>query len=75
MIEFEIQAAADQRSLVALNANTILIFEPSGPDRCLVTLTNGRQLLATVPYERIRRLVIEARSSFATTVANNGSDD
>jgi hypothetical protein len=35
-------------------------------DRCLLTLINGRELLATVSYARIRRLVIEACSSLET---------
>jgi hypothetical protein len=68
MIEFEVIHAPDQRSPIALNANTIATFEPAGTARCLVTLSTGRQIMATVAYERFRRLVLEARSSFATTL-------
>lgn len=71
MIEFEaIQAPDGRRSMIALNASTIATFEPSG-DYTLVTLTSGRAIVASVPYSRIRRLIIEARSSFATTLDNH----
>ena len=70
MIEFEYHSTPGQpehRALIALSTDSIASLDPAGEQSCLVTLKTGRQLLASVPYARIRGLWIESRSGFATT--------
>ena len=46
---------------VLLDRRTIVSVDPSG-DRALVTLRNGRHLLATIDYQHLRQLLLDSTS-------------
>jgi len=80
MIEFEFldtPGHPESRAVVMLSTSQIASFEPvtGEADRCLVVTTGGRQMVAGLAYAALRRLVIHARSGFATTLAESIQDN
>lgn len=53
---------------LVLNTDIIANMQALPNFRCLLTLKDGRQITAIIPYAEVRRLIIEARSGFATAV-------
>jgi hypothetical protein len=77
MIEFQYvtnPGLSEVHTPITLNVDSIEHFEPltGDPRRALVVLKSGRQLTSDASYAELRRLVVEARSGFATVIAANG---
>jgi hypothetical protein len=67
MIEFEALVGGQARIMVVL-VTAIARFTPSGSSHTAVTLTDGLELTAAVPYARFREGVSTARSQFVTLI-------
>jgi hypothetical protein len=71
MIEFEQLTATDTRAPILINTDSIAHFEAlvGASDRCRLVLKDGRQVVAAHSYAELRRLIIDARSGFATVLS------
>jgi hypothetical protein len=72
VIEFEQIATGDpeRRAPIVVNTEPIAHFEPlvGVENRCRLVLNDGRQVIAAIGYEELKRLLIVSRSGFATAL-------
>ena len=67
MIEFEVFEAGQRRTYI-VQVDSIATITPVGPDGTLLVLTDGRQLTAAVPYQRLREALLTVRNQFVSLV-------
>jgi len=68
MIEFEVFEPGGQRRVYVVQVDSISTITPAGNSGTLIVLSDGRQLSATVPYQRVREAVLTVRNQFISLV-------